>query len=65
MQTNLIKNAIRNTKTIIAMQKQNKPKETPLKTGLLSRSNNDTMQKKNTENNAVYFAKKIQDYFQT
>lgn len=65
MQTNLIKNAIRNTKTIIAMQKQNKPKEIPVKTGLLSRSNNDTMQKKNTENNAVYFAKKVQDYFQT
>ena len=63
METNVIKNAIRNVKTSIAMEEKNKIPALPTKTGLLSRSKNDKMTDVPQEHDSVRFAKMIRGKF--
>jgi len=63
METNVIKNAIRNVKTSIAMEEKNKIPALPTKTGLLSRGKNDKISDVPQEHDSVRFAKMIRGKF--
>jgi hypothetical protein len=63
MDTNLIKNAIINTKTNIAKEQQTKPKPVENKTGLLSRTKNVTMGDTPQEHDSIRLAKMMRGKF--
>ena len=59
MKTNLIKSAIRNTKTQIAREEQRNPAPMNQTGGLLSRTKNVKMDKQKEENDAIRLAKMV------
>lgn len=63
METNVIKNAIRNVKTSIAMEEKNKIPALPTKTGLLSRGKNNNMSDVPQEHDSIRLAKMIRSRF--
>ena len=63
MDTNLIKNAIINTKVSIAREQQAKPKPVDNNMGLLSRTKNVTMSDKAQEHDSIRLAKMIKGKF--
>ena len=63
METNIIKNAIRNAKTSIATEQKNKTPVLPAKTGLLSRQKNVNMSNVSQEHEAIRLAKMIRGRF--
>jgi len=63
METNLVKNAILNTKMRIAREQQNKPQPVDNKMGLLSRTKNATITDKPQEHDAIRLAKMIKGKF--
>lgn len=63
MDTNLIKNAIINTKVSIAREQQTKPKPVDNNMGLLSRTKNVTMSDKSQEHDSIRLAKMIKGKF--
>lgn len=63
MDTNLIKNAIRNTKYSIQSENNSKPVDTRQSMGLLSRTKNVTMNNDKPENDALRLAKMMQGKF--
>ena len=63
MDTNLIKNAIRNTKYSIESENKSKPADTTQSMGLLSRTKNVTRNKDKSENDALRLAKMMQGKF--
>lgn len=63
MDTNLIKNAIINTKVSIAREQQAKPKPVDNNMGLLSRTKSATMSDKPQEHDSIRLAKMIKGKF--
>tara|TARA_B100001094_G_scaffold302025_1_gene328880 strand:+ start:935 stop:1135 length:201 start_codon:yes stop_codon:yes gene_type:complete len=63
MDTNLIKNAIINTKVSIAREQQTKPKSVDNNGGLLSRTKSATMSDNQQENDSIRLAKMIKGKF--
>lgn len=63
MDTNLIKNAIINTKVRIAKEQQTKPKSVDNNMGLLSRTKSATMSDKPQEHDSIRLAKMIKGKF--
>ena len=63
MDTNLIKNAIINTKVRIAREQQTKPKPVDNNMGLLSRTKSGTMSDKPQEHDSIRLAKMIKGKF--
>jgi len=63
MDTNLIKNAIINTKVSIAREQKTQPQPINNKMGLLSRTKNDTLSNKPQEHDAIRLAKMIKGKF--
>ena len=63
METNLLKNAIRNTKASIENEKSVKPQPTLNEKGLLSRTKSSTMSDKPREHDSVRLAKMMKGYF--
>ena len=63
MDTNLIKNAIINTKVSIAREQQAKPKPADNNMGLLSRTKSATMSDKPQEHDSIRLAKMIKGKF--
>jgi hypothetical protein len=63
MDTNLIKNAIINTKVRIAKEQQTKQKPVDNNMGLLSRTKSATMSDKSQEHDSVRLAKMIKGKF--
>lgn len=63
MDTNLIKNAIINTKVSIDREQKTEPQPVNSNMGLLSRTKNATMTSKPTENESIRLAKMIKGKF--
>jgi len=63
METNLIKNAVINTRMQLRKEQKDKPKVVDNKMGLLSRTKNDTIKNTQPEHDSIRLAKMIKGKF--